>query len=102
MEARRFLARECASPGARFAQRAANQLDIANRPLAFAAPGCVRADRNLLGHGQLVVVKRVEAFANLRAGEDHHAGLASWSVWRRVCRARVKRDLTVPTATPRE
>ena len=47
-------------------------------------------------------IERFQAFANLGTRMLVHHGRTSRSSLRSVCRARVRRDFTVPMATPRE
>jgi len=66
------------------------------------APLQMRADRNLIPDVELAIMKRLQPSARRRAGKRSHAVLASRSSSRNDWRARVRRDLTVPIATPRE
>ena len=83
-------------------QRLTHLAHVGQRPGAAGAPSDVRADGNLLADGELAVVKRLEAPPRRGAAERLHAVLASRSSRRSAWRARVRRDLTVPTATPSE
>ena len=81
------------------AQRVA---EIADRLFLEAAGDAfleVALDEHALVHRQLTVVIRGEILAHAIAGEDVHHTRTSRSCSRSVCRARVSRDLTVPTAT---
>ena len=57
---------------------------------------------HLLGSRQLAVDERLEQLTRRFASEDRDHDLSPSSSARSACRARVSRDLTVPTATPRE
>ena len=80
----------------------ANQLEILDSGRTRPAPAQVRLDRDLLVYRQLTIDKAVEVLTGVLASDvgDHLCRPNSSA--RRVCRARVSRDLTVPTATPSE
>ena len=61
----------------------------------------VRLHRDLRVHDELAVVIRGKLAANLPAVERAHRG-ASCNTVRSAWRARVSRDLTVPSVTPSE
>src|SRR5262249_49204043 len=97
-------------------QRRPEVAQVGQRRGALVAPFHVRADRDLLADRQLLVVIRLEESPGGVAAERRHAILVSGrtsdpraplprtsrSWFRRAWRARVSRDLTVPTATPSE
>ena len=62
----------------------------------------VRLDGHLLRRRQLAVHERLEQLARRLAAEDRDHDRNPSSSARSACRARVSRDLTVPTATPSE
>ena len=97
-----FVLREHRAPRGEGVQRGADHPQIVECGGAVIAPFEVRVHGNLIGNGELAVVKRLEPPARRRAGERLHAVLASRSSRRSACRARVSRDFTVPTATPSE
>ena len=55
-----------------------------------------------LFEAHLAVVELLEAVLHVVAADHVHHDRLSRSSWRSACRARVSRDLTVPTATPSE
>ena len=80
----------------------ANQLKVLDAIGARPAPAHVALDEHLLVDRQLVVEERLEPLARVFAADvGSHAWRPSSSA-RSACRARVSRDFTVPTATPRE
>ena len=94
--------RQAQPPRQRALQRRANLADVGQRAGAARAPFDVRADGDLLADGELAVVKVRQPAACGGATQRLHAVLASRSSRRSAWRARVSRDLTVPTATPSE
>ena len=69
---------------------------------ALIAPFEMRSDGDLIGDRQLAIVKGLQSTPRRGTCERFHVVLASRSSERSACRARVRRDFTVPTATPRE
>src|SRR4029079_17215762 len=101
-ETRRFLVRQATAPRCKRPQRRANRSDIVRPFGARCAPFEVCGAGNLVADRQLAIVERLEPPPRRRAAEGLHAVLLSPSSWRSDFRARVRRDLTVPTATRRE
>lgn len=83
-------------------QHVAHHPVIVDHFRAVVAPLEVRSDRDLLRHRELTVAKGGEATSRGSTGQGLHTTLNSLSSIRSACRARVSRDLTVPTATPKE
>jgi len=75
---------------------------LLERGRARIAPIHVGLDGNLIGDRQLSVVERLKSTLCRCTGEGCHIVLASCNSARRAWRARVRRDLTVPTARPSE
>ncbi len=85
-----------------FAERAAQVVELGRHQRARHAVAQVALDGDSLLHRQFVVVEFLEAVLHVLAVDRVHHDRLSRNCCRRVCRARVSRDLTVPTATPSE
>src|SRR5581483_9021289 len=83
-------------------QRRSDGAHVGERGRALVTPREVRADGDLIRDRELAIVERLKAPPRRRARERLHTVLASRSCCRSAWRARVSRDLTVPTATPSE
>ncbi len=84
------------------ANRVADQLQVFDTRRTRPAPAQVRLDGHLFVDRQLTIDKGVEVLARVLASDvGDHVRRPSSSA-RSVCRARVSRDFTVPTATPSE
>jgi hypothetical protein len=88
--------------GCRCAQRRAKDIELLEPRRAVRTRFQMRVDFNLLTDRQFVVVIRLQAPTGRGTAQQLHRVLASRSSRRKVCRARVSRDFTVPTATPSE
>ena len=82
--------------------RVADRLHVLNPRATRPAPAQVRFDRDLLVDRELTIDKGVEVLARVLASDVRNHVLRPNSSARRLCRARVSRDFTVPTATPSE
>src|SRR5581483_2217057 len=102
LERGRLVERRGRSAGRERTQGGGEPAEVGERRGALIAPLEMGADGDLIADGELAVVKRLKAPPRRRAGQRLHAILASRSCCRSAWRARVSRDLTVPTATPSE
>src|SRR5205814_9101755 len=98
----RFVARERNPARREGRQCCLDAPEITELRCTRVAPVEMRAHGDLVGHAELTVVKRLQAAARGGAREGLHAVRSSRSCRRSVCPARVRRDLTVPMATPSE
>ena len=99
---RRALPRRSAGCERAETNRVANQLQVLDPCRTRPAPAQVGLDGDLLVDRQLAIDKRVEVLARVLASDVGNHVRRPNSSARSVCRARVSRDFTVPTATPRE
>ena len=83
-------------------QRSSDTTHFSQHLGARIAPVEMGTDRDLLADRELAIVVCVQAPTSRRAIERVHVVRASRSSSLSACRARVRRDLTVPTATPIE
>src|SRR5262245_19866599 len=102
METDVFLGRQRHAAGCRGAQRGPQKIELFESFSALRTRFQMRVDFNLLADRQFVVVIRLQTTPGRSTAQDLHRVLASRSSKRSVCRARVSRDFTVPTATPSE
>jgi hypothetical protein len=82
--------------------RVANQLQVLDPCRTRPAPAEMGLDCDLLVDRQLTIDKAVEVLACVLASDIWNHVRRPNSSARSVCRARVSRDFTVPTATPSE
>ena len=80
----------------------ANQLQVLDTRRTRPAPAQMRLDGDLLVDRQLAIDEGVEVLARVLASDVGNHVRSPSSSARSVCRARVSRDFTVPTATPSE
>ena len=86
-------------------ERHVDRAQVAEQLGALIAPLQVRADRDLVAHVELAIVKRLQPAARRGAGQrpscPHSCHFFAQLEAQRL-RARVRRDFTVPIATPSE